>query len=154
MEILVHRKYKKEDYTIGNLTVDGEWMCNTLEDTDRGLHDGMELWMIKGRKIPTRTAVPSGRYEVDMDTISPRFSNRAFYMEVCKGRLPRLRNVKGFEGVLLHCGNDHSHTEGCILVGKNTQVGKVIDSQETFRKIYDLMRKAHDNGEKIFINIY
>ena len=103
MEILVHRKYKKDEYTISNMYIDGEWMCNVLEDTDRGLDDGMELWKIKNKKIPTRTAVPTGRYEIDMSTISPRFSQKAFYKQSCNGKVPRIKNVKGFEGVLIHC---------------------------------------------------
>lgn len=153
MEILVYRKYKKTDYTIGRLSIDGEFICNTLEDTDRGLDDGMELWMIKNRKIPTRTAVPTGRYEVTMDVVSPRFSQKDFYKQVCEGRLPRIKDVKGFEGILLHCGSDHTHSEGCILVGKNTQVGKLTDSKETFKKIYDMMEEAHKRGETIHITI-
>lgn len=153
MEILVRRKYKKVDYTISNMYVDGEWVCNVLEDTDRGLDDGMELWKIKNKKIPTRTAVPTGRYEIDMSTISPRFSQKTFYKQSCNGKVPRIKNVKGFDGVLIHCGNDETHTEGCLLVGKNTQVGKVTESQETFKKIYALMSEAHANGETIYINI-
>ena len=153
MEILLNRRYKKENYTIGLLSIDGEWICNTLEDADRGLEDEMELWMIKNKKIPNRTAIPTGRYEIDMSTVSPRFSQKAFYMQVCQGKVPRILNVKGYDGVLIHCGNEHTHTSGCIIVGKNTQVGKVTESQETFKKIYDLMKKAHDKGEKIYLTI-
>lgn len=153
MEILIYRKYKKADYTIGRISIDGELIANTLEDCDRGLHSGMQDWMIKSKKIPTRTAIPTGRYEVDMDTVSPKFSKKDFYKEVCGGKLPRLKGVKGFEGILLHCGSDHTHSEGCILVGKNTEVGKLTDSKDTFKKIYSMMKKAHDKGEKIFINI-
>ena len=153
MEIVVERRWKKENYTIGRLSIDGDLLCNTLEDVDRGLDDSMQEWMIKNKKIPTRTAVPTGRYEVLMDVVSPRFSQKQFYKDVCKGKLPRLKDVKGFDGVLFHCGNDETHTEGCLLVGKNTQVGKVTNSQETFKKMYALMKKAHDKGEKIYLTI-
>lgn len=153
LEILVHRKYKKTDYTISNMFIDGEFVCNVIEDTDRGLHDGMQDFMIRSRKIPTKTAVPTGRYEVLMNVVSPKFSQKPFYMEVCKGKVPRLKNVKGFEGILIHAGSDHTHSAGCLLVGKNTIRGKLTESQETFKKIYALMKKAYDKGEKIFINI-
>lgn len=153
MEILVYRKWKKADYCVGRLYVDGECWCNTLEDVDRGLDDGMQDWMIKSKKIPTRTAIPTGRYVVDMNTVSPKFSKKDFYKEVCNGKVPRLKNVKGFEGILIHCGTDHSHTEGCILVGLNKEKGKLLEGKETFRKLYKEMKSAHDRGEIIYITI-
>lgn len=153
MEIVVHRKWKKEDYTISRLFVDGELVANALEDTDRGLDDGMEDWQIRNKKIPNRTAIPTGRYEIDMSTISPRFSQKPFYMEVCQGKVPRIKNVKGFDGILLHCGTDETHSSGCLLVGLNKVRGKLTDSKETFKKVYALMKEAHDKGETIYITI-
>lgn len=153
MEVLVYRKYKKPDYCVGRMSIDGTFICNTMEDVDRGLDDGMQDWMIKNKKIPNVTAIPTGRYKIDMDTVSSKFSKYPFYMEVCQGKLPRIKNVRGFDGILIHCGVDHSNSSGCILVGMNTKVGKLTDSKETFKKIYALMKEAHDNGETIYITI-
>lgn len=153
MEVLVYRKYKKPDYTVGRMSIDGTFICNTMEDVDRGLDDGMQDWMIKNKKIPNVTAIPTGRYKIDMDTVSAKFSKYPFYMEVCQGKLPRIKNVRGFDGILIHCGVDHSNSSGCILVGMNTQVGKLTNSKETFKKIYALMKEAHDKGETIYITI-
>lgn len=153
MEILVYRKWKREDYTVGRMSIDGTLICNTMEDIDRGLDDGMQDWLIRNKKIPNVTAIPTGRYKIDMDTVSPKFSKYPFYMEVCQGKLPRIKNVKGFDGILIHCGVDHSNSSGCILVGMNKQKGKLTDSKETFKKIYALMKEAHDRGETIYITI-
>ena len=153
MEIVVYRKYKKDSYTVGRLSIDGTFICNTMEDADRGLDDGMPDWMIRNKKIPNVTAIPTGRYEVDMSTVSPRFSQKQFYMDVCQGKLPRLKNVKGFDGILIHTGNDETHSSGCLLVGLNKVRGKLTDSKETFKKIDSLMKKAHDKGERIYITI-
>lgn len=153
MEILVHRVWKKDCYTVGRMSIDGILICNTMEDIDRGLDDGMQDWMIRNKKIPNVTAIPTGRYKVDMDTVSPKFSKYPFYMEVCQGKLPRLKNVKGFDGILIHCGVDHSNSSGCILVGMNKQKGKLTDSKETFKTVYALMKEAHDRGETIYITI-
>lgn len=153
MEIVVYRKYKKDSYTVGRLSMDGTFICNTMEDTDRGLDDGMPDWMIRNKKIPNVTAIPTGRYEVDMSTVSPRFSQKQFYMDVCQGKLPRLKNVKGFEGILIHTGNDETHSSGCLLVGLNKVKGKLTDSKETFKKVYALMKEAHNKGEAIYITI-
>lgn len=156
MEILVHRKWKKQGYVIGRIYIDGVCFGNTLEDEDRGLDDGMELWMIRNKKIPTRTAIPTGRYTIDMDTVSPRFSKYPFYMEVCQGKVPRIKNVKGFEGILIHVADGQrgaNLVEGCIGVGLNKTVGQLTDGKEIFKKIYAEMKKAHNDGEAIHITI-
>ena len=102
MEIKVKRKWKKEAYTIGKMYIDGEYVCDTLEDKDRGLISNMSVAQICGVKVHGETAIPTGRYLVDMKTVSPRFGGRAQY-QFCKGRLPRLCNTVGFQGVLIHC---------------------------------------------------
>lgn len=153
MEITVYRKYKKRDYTVGLLSINGKFICNTMEDVDRGLEDSMQENEIRRRKIPSKTAIPIGKYEIDMNVVSPKFSNYPFYMQTCQGKLPRLKKVKGFEGVLLHCGNDHTNSSGCILVGMNTIKGKLTNSKETFKHVYALMKEAHNRGELIRLTI-
>lgn len=156
MEILLIRKYPQSNYTIGRLFIDGVLQCNTLEDTDRGLSDAMEESTIRNRKIYGKTAIPRGRYTIDMDTVSPKFSQKEFYMEVCQGKLPRLKNVKGFEGILIHVADGPKGAdllEGCIGVGWNRVKGQLCEGKETFRKIYKMMKKAHDKGEPIYITI-
>lgn len=153
MEILVYRKWKRENYCVGRIYIDGVLYGNTLEDTDRGLTDAMDERIIRNRKIMNKTAIPTGRYLIDMRTVSPRFSQYPFYMETCQGMLPRIKNVKCFDGILIHCGVDHSNTSGCILVGLNKEVGRLTDSKEVFTKIYAEMKKARDRGEAIYITI-
>ena len=72
MRIVVKRTAKMNDYTIGNLYIDGQFFCNTLEDTDRGLSDSQSLLYIKAKKIFSKTAIPTGTYKVEL-TYSPRF---------------------------------------------------------------------------------
>ena len=150
MEILVERKWKKPNYTVGNLYINGKWIANTLEDTDRGLKDSMSIGQIKSLKKPHITAIPTGVYEVNLNTVSPKFGSRSFYKEVCKGKVPRLLNVKGFDGILIHAGNKAEDTDGCILVGQNKVVGQVINSQATFRELYKILSNSKD---KITIKI-
>ena len=153
IEILVDRKWKKQSYTISNLLIDGEWFCNVLEDTDRGLDDQMPESKIKELKKPSITAIPRGTYEITLDVTSPRFSKVSFYNEVCNGKLPRLLNVNGFEGILIHAGNTDKDSGGCLLVGENLEKGKVLNSRETFKKLYKLLKDRRIKGEKITIKI-
>lgn len=153
MELVVDRKWKKQGYTISNLTIDGKWFCNILEDTDRGLDDSMSIAEIKKLKKPSITAIPRGTYEVTLDVVSPKYSTNAFYKQVCNGKVPRLLNVKGFEGILIHAGNTDKDSAGCLLVGMNLERGKVLKSQETFRKLYKMLSGAKSRGEYIQITI-
>ena len=153
MELIVDRKWKKQNYTISNLTIDGKWFCNVLEDADRGLDDSMSLSKIKELKKPSITAIPKGTYEITLDVISPRFCTKTFYKQICDGKLPRLLNVKGFEGILIHAGNTDKDTDGCLLVGQNKVKGQVINSQATFKELYKLLKDKHGKGEKITIKI-
>lgn len=154
MEILVDRVWKKESYSIGRLYIDGIFFCNTLEDTDRGLTQTMPIEEIKKIKKASITAIPTGIYAIDMNTISPRFSKNSWLVKNCNGaRLPRLIDVPGFTGVLIHLGNTAKDTDGCILVGKNDIKGMVTKSKDTFLCLYNKMKAVHKKGEKITITI-
>jgi hypothetical protein len=153
MTILVDRKYKKSDYTIGNLYIDGKWFCNCLEDTDRSLDDSMSELDITRIKKPHITAIPRGTYEVTLDVISPKYSKIPFYQQVCNGKVPRLLNVKGFDGILIHAGNSADHSSGCLLVGYNKSRGQVLNSKEVFKNLYKHLLDRKNKGEKITITI-
>lgn len=134
MELKLKRKALEPEYTIGDLFINGEFFCNTLEDTYRDLS--------KEKKIPGKTAIPYGKYEVILN-YSPRF----------KKELPRLLNVSHFDGVLIHGGNTPEDTEGCILVGENAIKGKVINSTSYKKKLIDMFIDARKRGEKSYITI-
>lgn len=153
MKLTLNRIYRGPSYTIGKLYIDDKYFCDTLEDVDRGLTDIMSLAEILKIKKPSETAIPSGTYNITLDVVSPRFSTKAFYRQVCNGKLPRLLNVKGFDGVLIHSGNTEKDSSGCILVGQNKVKGKVINSQETFKKLYKILKDSWDKDKSITINI-
>lgn len=149
MEILVDRRYKKKGYTIGILYVNGEYECDTLEDEVRVLNKESD-------KIYGKTAIPYGRYLIEMDTISPKFSKYEFYSKVCNGRLPRLQDVPFFNGILIHVADGAKGAEllqGCIGVGRNLIRGGLLKGKETFSMLYNKMLEAHLKGEEIWIEL-
>lgn len=153
MELKVKRIAKQNGYTIGRLYINGERFCDTLEDTDRGLDSNMPLDILKRKKLAHITAIPTGRYQVTMNVVSPRMSRSNFYKQYGGGRVPRLLNVPAYEGILIHCGNTAKDTDGCILVGKNTKVGMVLESRQTYANLYPLLEATAKKGEKIWITI-
>lgn len=153
MNLILDRFFKGPKYTVGHLYIDGKYFCDTMEDKDRGLLDSMSLAEIKSKKIPSETAIPRGTYKVTLDVVSPKYSKKDFYIKVCNGKVPRLLNVKGFEGILIHAGNTEKDSAGCLLVGMNLERGKVLKSQETFRMLYKMLSGAKLRGEYIQITI-
>lgn len=152
MNLLLIRKYKKEDYTIGDLYVNKKWFCNTLECPDRGLNDDHFISYIQNIKQRGKTAIPIGTYDISLDEISSKYGKKEKYKPI-EGKLPRLLDVPGFNGILIHCGNTVNDTEGCILVGKNKLKGRVCESTDTFFRLYSLLQKAREKNEDIKITI-
>lgn len=152
MKLTVKREFKGPNYTIGKLYVNGVYECDTLEDTDRGLTSNMDAAEIASKKLYGQTAIPIGTYKIDMNTVSPKFKDRS-WAKFCGGKLPRLVDVKGYSGVLIHVGNKAVDTLGCILVGDNKIKGQVINSTSTFQQLYHEMLKASVKGEIITITI-
>lgn len=149
MKLIVERQYPKSTYTIGWLYVDGYRFCNTLEDKDRGLKKSDSLASIRQRKVYGETAIPKGSYKVRMDIVSPKYSAVAWYKSLCGGKMPRVMDVPGFEGILIHPGSSALDTYGCLLVGQNTVKGGLTQSRDTFKKLYAKMSAAAARGEEI-----
>ena len=144
MELELGRIARRDTYTIGRLYIDGAYFCDTIEDKDRGLRQDLPLSVNKARKRAGVTAIPTGRYRVTLGVQSPKYKDRKEY-KFCNGYLPRLLNVPAFDGILIHIGNTADDSAGCILVGRNTQVGKVLKSTVTFWELYSKLQDAKDD---------
>ena len=153
MKLTLKRIAKRDTYTIGRLYINGEYFCDKLEDKDRGLKQSMSLSEIKAKKVYGKTAIPAGEYEITLHIISPKYSKKPWFVKFCGAKMPRILNIPGYDGVLIHEGNSDKDTCGCVLVGKNTVVGKVLESKNTFAKLYPILKAASDKGERITINI-
>lgn len=147
MKIKLKRIALKKDYTIGKLYIDDVYFCDTLEDAVRDLNKNGKFDNCE-KKIYGQTAIPYGTYEVTTNVVSSRFKNR-IWAKPYNGKIPRLLNVQSFDGVLLHPGSSQLDTSGCILVGKNTIVGRLTDSQKTFH----LLMQKIKNQKNITIEI-
>ena len=147
MELILERIAKRKAYTIGRLSIrqqvddeylagyENKYFCDTLEPTWRDYEHG--AYKVKGR-----SAIPEGRYAVVI-SYSPKF----------KQWLPILLGVPKFEGIRIHAGNTAKDTEGCILVGQNREVGKVLDSRKWLYELKQKIVEAKDRGEAVWLTI-
>jgi len=120
MKVVLDRRIKMSEFTVGDWIIDGKKLCDSMEDCDRGLHQGMSLDEIKKKKVYGETAIPAGHYKIKM-TYSPKY----------KRAMPHVMNVKGFSGIRIHSGNTAKDSLGCILLGKNDKVGWISNSRAT-----------------------
>ena len=151
MELILKRIAKRKTYTIGRLYIreqvmdeylpgtEDKYFCDTLEPTWRDYANG--AYKVKGR-----SAIPEGRYAVVI-SYSPKF----------KQWLPILLGGPDFnrkwQGIRIHAGNTAKDTEGCILVGQNREVGKVLDSRKWLYELKQKIVEAKDRGESVWITV-
>lgn len=137
MKLKLIRDIKKDTFTLGRLSINGEEKYFTVEDKDRDLEKG-------GVKVKGQTAIPKGTYKIDI-TFSPKY----------KKKMPILLNVPQFIGVRIHSGNDIDDTEGCILVGmsRNETTGWISESRKAISELYSMLFAAYERNEPITIEI-
>lgn len=130
LHILITRNWRKTDYTVGRLYVNGTQLCNSIEDTDRRLFQGQPLSEILKIKVKGKTAIPTGTYRIRV-TESPKF----------KRPLIEVVDVPGFSGIRIHALNSAEESEGCIGPGLNTAPGRVTDSRKYENILTDMVAK-------------
>lgn len=134
--IVVSRYTTNATRTLGKLFFKGIFECYTLEDPVR---------KTGSKKIFGVTAIPAGLYRFIVN-LSPKF-----------GRLfPRLMEVPGFTGILIHSGNTAEDSSGCILVGqaidKNGNI-KMGTSRKAFDALMLKINAAKLAGEELTIEV-
>ena len=151
MELILERIAKRKTYPIGHLYIlrqvmdeyrPGEakdYFCDTLEPTWRDYVNG--AYKVKGR-----SAIPEGRYAVVI-SYSPKFKQ---WLPILLGG-PEFN--RKWQGIRIHAGNTSEDTEGCILVGKNREVGKVLDSRIWVHRLKQKIVEAKAKGEAVWITI-
>lgn len=140
--IRVERLYKKEEYTIGKMYVNGKYFCDTLEDKDRGLDSSFPLSKLKRMKVYGKTAIPTGTYDV-----------RVYFWAKYRKNYPLLLDVPAYTGILIHGMTNHTQSLGCIGVGENKERGKIQNSEKYVRKLTKMCEEAEKNNEDIKITI-
>ena len=146
------RIYNCPTYCIGKMYVNGEWVCDTIEECDRGLEQTMSGEEIERVKYDHHTAVPTGTYKVGMDVKSP-LAHLKFYAKFCNGRLPVILNIPLFDDATIHCGASAANPTGSVIVGYNTIKGCVTDSRKAWERLMKPLLKARKEREKIEITI-
>ena len=124
--------------TLGVATFAGHQYA-TVEDTVRVLTDCTRVTCVG--KIPGKTAIPAGTYEV-RDTWSPKYQRMMLV----------LVDVPGFQGIRIHSGNDAEDTEGCLIPGLRATPTGVAYSRAAVEKLNRDVREKLKTG-RVWIKI-
>ena len=126
INLLLIRDTFSENSVIGELFLNGERMCDTLENP----------WLDNQRNI---SCIPEGEYPVRLRL--PRESASRDYLHLL------VQDVPNRDWILFHRGNTAKDTSGCILVGLGSQQDFVSNSVLAM----DLLIKEviHLGGENI-----
>jgi len=143
MKLEVVRYFTSNDFTLGMLldvTEGRKFLCYTLEDEHRE------------EKVMHETRIPAGTYKITLRTTGGfhgRYSTK--YGSMHKGML-WVRDVPGFEYILIHTGNTDEHTSGCLLVGNSSDYkGFIGSSVDAYKRVYPSIAEALENGEDVEI---
>ena len=155
MLIKVERKARKNAYTVGKVSIDGKYFCDSLGDTDRGATQAMPFVSTGGNKgywvkpdgthidkVPGKTAIPTGRYDAC-----------SYYWPKFNCYVVQLLRVPGFTGILMHNGMTADHSEGCILLGKNNIIGRLDGNRIYMDAIVARVMAAERRGEKVEVEV-
>ena len=129
--MVLERRFFGKNYTIGDLYIDGQWICHTLEP--RCIDWSRE------EKVIGKTAIPEGKYKVTVGLMM----SKGIYC-------PMLNDVPHFNGIFIHTGNCVAHTRGCILVGYNEVKGLVIRSRAALDIIMAKIREAKEMDDNVY----
>ena len=107
INLLLIRDTFSEKSTIGELFLNGERMCDTLENP----------WLDNQRNI---SCIPAGVYDVRLRLARESASRDYLHLLV--------QDVSNRDWILFHRGNTAKDTSGCILVGLGTEQDVVHNS--------------------------
>ena len=149
MQLEVVRFSSEMDSTNGVLfdITDGtrRFLCYTLEDEHRD------------EKVAGETRIPAGEYRITLRRVGRLHKRYAARFPGIHNGMLWVRDVPGFEYILIHCGNTDEHTAGCLLLGdtqENNQIKKngfIGHSTRAYFRVYPYVADALARKEEVTI---
>ncbi len=144
--ITVLRYFDDDETTLGLLFWEDEFFCYTLEDTFREV------------KIPGKTRIPKGTYELEfykhLTPLTKKYRGRFSWFKYHI----HIKDVKNFTYIYIHCGNNHKHTKGCLLIADGIySVNKshtIRDSEKAYTVFYSKIEELLNSNKKVRIKIF
>jgi hypothetical protein len=125
--VTIDRFQEGRESTLGAIKVREKVIAYTLEDIQRN------------EKLYAKTAIPVGTYPVTLRKVGASLRDTANY-SAKNIRCLWIRQVPNFTYILIHMGNKHTHSAGCVLVGSNYDYVNgdfvLLDSKSAYLELY------------------
>jgi hypothetical protein len=139
--IISVQRYKESDqWTLSKVFIDGVLEAVGLEDEKRE------------KKVMHETRIPEGVYKITLRTFGGHHERYLKKFPEHKGML-WVRDVPGFQDILIHIGNTEKDTSGCLLLGSKAdeKLGTISGSTIAYRKFYKKVLAALEADEDVTI---
>ena len=140
MNIIIQRDRPRGEYVHGQLTIDGNRVCQTLENA--------------------LSCVPAGEYVISLLKCK-QYSRKMPCLNAnapC-AQCPKLKFVCSNSTLPCYCpqikpGNGvHDRHDGSIIVGQYNCLGSIIKPRDIFDALYERIRKSISRGNVVILNI-
>lgn len=146
MDIIKQLRYASEsDYTLGCFIINNDPFCVVLEDEKRTV------------KLKGETRIPAGEYFLgirkEVTPLTQKYLNDSRLKPWFERHIEVL-GVPNFIGVYIHIGNDDDDTDGCILIGKRSDINvdegnNIQQSVITYKEFYQWAYPKLKAGQQI-----
>ena len=138
MKVMINRTLTRGEYTHGRLSIDGNHICDTLENST--------------------SCVPAGEYAITLLKCK-QYSRKMLCLNPSAPCLlcPKLRFVCMNSSLPCYCpqikpGNGvHDRHDGSILVGQYNCLNSLIHPKTVFDALYERIRKSISRGNKVIL---
>jgi len=140
MKIIITRNKSRNEYIHGRLTIDGDFVCHTLENAN--------------------SRVPAGTYTIRLAKCK-QYSRKMLLLNPKAPCLqcPKLSFVSNNTTLPCYCpmlkpGNGvHARLDGSIIVGKFNTWGSIIHPKNAFDPLYERIRKSLSRGNQVTLTV-
>ncbi len=168
LNLVLTRNIVRGEYVHGRLTIDGNFVCHTLENTNSRIPAGeYPITLVKckhhSRKMPVLKAAIKREESQAGLSFPEREQARPQVNSNCPcDRCPRSLNPNPSSlNLTLPCycpmikpGNGvHNRLDGSILVGKFNTWGAIIHPKDAFDPLYERIRKSLSRGNQVTLTV-
>ena len=136
MKVMINRTLTRGEYTHGRLSIDGNHICDTLENSTSCVPAGeYVITLLKCKQYSRKMLCLNPNSPCDLCPKLPFVCNNTTLPCYCP-------QIKPGNGV-------HNRLDGSIVVGRYNCLGSIIHPKSAFDSLYERIRKSISRGNQV-----